>query len=203
KEAFIKVLHLTLFLSLPISGIILVLGSNIVHIFFGDNWNPMVPSLMILSIYGISRSVNAIFGSFFQGIGRPEIITYGSILQILLVIVIIYPLSIKYGIFGTSMAVTIPNLLVFLYLVYKIKSIFGFSFSFTRNILSPLLGTIIICIFLNTLESIVLINIFTLIILIFLGMVFYLLLSYKIDSLINKDVFYNFKTIYKGVSNDE
>ena len=53
-------LQLTAFLSFSIAGLIFVLAPDFTKIFLEEKWMPMVPV------------INALFGSFLQGIGKPK-----------------------------------------------------------------------------------------------------------------------------------
>ena len=111
RETYLKVLQLTAFLSFPIAGLIFVLAPDFTEIFLGEKWMPMVPAMQILTLYGAIRSIGATTGPVFQGVGKPNILAKLSFIQLLMMIVFIYPLTNKYGIFGTAVAIIIPNLI--------------------------------------------------------------------------------------------
>jgi len=65
REVYLKVLQLIAFLSFPIAGLIFVLAPDFTKIFLGEKWMLMVPAMQILCIFGVTRSINALLGSFF------------------------------------------------------------------------------------------------------------------------------------------
>jgi lipopolysaccharide exporter len=105
KEAYLKVLQLTAFLSFPMAGLIFVLAPDFTRIFLGEKWLPMVPAMQILVFAGLIRSIAATAGSVFIATGRPKMDIQGQCLRILTLAFLGYPLTIYYGIIGTSIAV--------------------------------------------------------------------------------------------------
>lgn len=123
REAYLKVLQLTAFISFPIAGLIFALAPDFTKLFLGEKWMPMVPAMQILVIGGAIRSIGATIGPIFQGIGRPDILTKSMFAQLLILAVSIYPLIFKLGITGASIAVVIPGLIVNTFLFYRINMI--------------------------------------------------------------------------------
>jgi len=109
KTVYLRVLRTTTLVSLPLGVVIAVAARDLVDVFLGQKWLPMVPVLQVLSIFGILRSVNATLGPLYHGLGHPEVLTKVSAIQLLLLAGIIYPLTIRWGILGTSIAVTLSN----------------------------------------------------------------------------------------------
>jgi O-antigen/teichoic acid export membrane protein len=107
RNAYLKVLQLTTFLSIPFAGLILVLAPQLTKVFLGAKWMPMTPALQALACWGIIRSIGATMGPVFQAIGKPQILTKMLLLAVILLALLIYPLSIKWGILGTSIAVVV------------------------------------------------------------------------------------------------
>jgi len=109
REAYLKVLQLTAFIAIPLAGGIFVLAPEFTQIFLGEKWMPMVPAMQVLVIFGLIRALAATTGAFFQGSGNPHILTKLAVLQLGILAGIIYPLTAKWGILGTSIAVVISN----------------------------------------------------------------------------------------------
>jgi len=66
---------------------------------------PMVPAMQVLVLAGLVRSLAATGGAIFHAIGRPQIETKWQIIRLCVLAALIYPLSVKWGIIGTSIAV--------------------------------------------------------------------------------------------------
>jgi O-antigen/teichoic acid export membrane protein len=83
REAYLKVLQVTAFLSFPIAGLIFVLAPGFTKIFLGEKWMPMVPAMMVLVLWGLIRSIGATTGPLFQSIGKPEMATKLQFIQLI------------------------------------------------------------------------------------------------------------------------
>ena len=107
RDAYLKVLQVTAFLSFPVAGLIFVLAADFTTIFLGGKWMPMVPAMQVLALWGLIRSIGATTGPIFQGVGRPGIATKLQFARLILLVIIIYPLTLKWGILGASLAVVL------------------------------------------------------------------------------------------------
>lgn len=111
RKRYAETVRLTVMISFPLAGLIFVLSPLLVQIFLGDRWMPIIPALRILCIFGMTRSFGATTGPFFQGVGKPELLTKLTLAYLLLMALIIYPLTMRLGIIGTAIAVTAPSIL--------------------------------------------------------------------------------------------
>ena len=123
REAFLKVLQTTAVLSFLIAALIFVLSSDFTKIFLGEKWMPMVPIMQLLCVFGLIGSINGTISPIFRGIGKPSIVTIASGLQLIILIIIIYPLSVQRGVLGVCAAVIIPSVFIMIYLFLMVKYI--------------------------------------------------------------------------------
>jgi len=128
RKAYLKVLQVTAFLSFPVAGMIFVLAPDFTMIFLGEKWMPMVPAMQALCVFGITRSIAATMGSVFYSVGRPKIQTKLAIVQLIIMAVIIYPLTVQWGILGTSLAVVIPMIVILILGAKEVKNILAFKY---------------------------------------------------------------------------
>src|SRR4030042_3395557 len=68
REAYLRVLQLTTFLSFPLAGLIFILAPDFTKIFLGEKWMPMVPAMMVLVLWGTIRSIGVHHGSVLQAV---------------------------------------------------------------------------------------------------------------------------------------
>jgi O-antigen/teichoic acid export membrane protein len=145
REAYLKVLQFTAFLSFPIAGLIFVLAPDFTKIFLGEKWMPMVPAMQVLVFWGLIRSIGATTGPIIYAAGKPKILTRYQLFQLITLIILIYPLTVSWGILGTSLTVLLAsisaNALAF-YAAIKITNcgIYNFirtvSFSLTSSLVA-------------------------------------------------------------------
>jgi len=123
QEAYLKVLQVTTFLSVPIAGLIFVLAPDFTRIFLGQKWMPMVLAMQVLVLAGLVRSIMATTGPIFLAVAKPEIETRFQVIRFIVLAASIYPLTLQWGIVGTSIAVflsTLTSTVGFVFMVLRI-----------------------------------------------------------------------------------
>ncbi len=105
REGFLRTVETTASLSLPLTAGIFILAPDFVRIFLGEKWMPMVLALRILSISGLMRSIAATGGPLFRAAGRPNIPFWINLMRAIVIVISIYPLTVRYGIEGTAISV--------------------------------------------------------------------------------------------------
>lgn len=203
REAYLRVLQVTAFLSFPIAGLIFVLAPDFTMIFFGEKWMPMVLVMQILVFGGLARSIAATAGYIFYAVGEPKIDTRLQIVRLSVLAVLIYPFSIKWGILGVSIVVLISIFISTIGFCYKAIKITKCSVKkFTKMIIFPLInGTVTILLILG-LKNIMGTGIWEFIIFACVGVSAYLTISYLLGEFFNCNMLtlikINFKS-FKGV----
>jgi len=189
KDAFLKVLQLTAFISVPLTAGIFILAPEFTKIFLGDKWMPMVPAIQILVLAGLVRSIAATSGYVFYAVGRTKIDTILQIIRLIVLAALIYPLAIKWEISGISIAV---------FLSIFISNI-GFNFMaikitkcsvahFIKMMIIPLINGTIAGLLILGLKTTMGTGILEFIILACLGALIYLILVYLSDRLFNYEI---------------
>jgi len=107
KEAFSKVLNAVMALTIPITVGVFILAPDFVQVFLGSKWAPMIPALRILSVAGFLRATSATGGPLFRAVGKPKYDFTMNLIRVLLIAATIYPLTVNFGIAGTSISVII------------------------------------------------------------------------------------------------
>jgi len=141
REGFFKTLQLTTFVSFPMAAGIVVVAPTFVRAFFGTEWLPMVLAMQIMAIYGATRSFGATFGSLFQAVGRPDLSTKLQMLNVALLAILIYPLTNRYGMEGTALAVFGVTVLTPIQIYLVLRTIDGSYRRFFRILSYPTAGS--------------------------------------------------------------
>ncbi|GAJ10357.1 unnamed protein product, partial [marine sediment metagenome] len=184
REAYLKVLQFTAFLSFPIAGLIFVLAPDFTRIFLGEKWMPMVLAVQALAAWGLIRSIGATTGSVFFSVGRPKILTKIQCVHLVLLAILIYPLSIRWEIFGTSLAVIFATLIPVLVAFYMVAKVIKCkTWNFCKMIVLPFINTAIMISLIFILKTrwsntVGMLEIFLFIV---LGVVSYLGIAYLLD----------------------
>jgi O-antigen/teichoic acid export membrane protein len=143
KLAYLQVLQISTFLSVPIAFGIAFMANDFTKLFLGVHWLPMVPAMQVLALWGLIRSIGATTGPLFQAVGRPDISTKLQGLKVILLLILIYPFTVKWGILGTSFAVMLNSLIVNpIADYYAIKTIRCRTVEFVKMLAVPFFGAI-------------------------------------------------------------
>jgi len=195
RETYLRVLQSTAFLSFPIAGLIFVLAPDFTRIFLGEKWMPMVPAMFVLACWGAIRSLVGAISPVFMSLGKPEIVTKMQFFQTVLLFILIYPLTIRWNILGTSAAVFLSALAMFFVRYHILIKTFGPKiWIFYKPIFIPLIFTLInvsLLIFLKMLIGYINIYSFSSLIVIFI--LLFVFLTYIADRFLN----YKMKTLIK------
>ncbi|MFZ2498681.1 lipopolysaccharide biosynthesis protein [Methanosarcina sp.] len=111
KRAYIKTLKYVSMVSIPATVGIFAIAPDFVSVVLGDKWTSAVIPIQILSIFGLSKSIAASNGSLRNSLGRPDIEVKLTLLQIMIFLIIFYPLTIYKGIIGMCIAVLVSALI--------------------------------------------------------------------------------------------
>lgn len=112
REAYLKVLRLVATFAIPAAAGMAVLAPEIVRTVYGQKWMPAVGALQVLCVFGAIRSIAATTGPLFNAVGVPKIPFYLNAAKLAMIVIVIHPMTVRYGIVGTAWAVTIPGIIM-------------------------------------------------------------------------------------------
>lgn len=181
QDAYLKVLKLVGSIAIPLAAGIAVLAPEIISVIYGEKWIPAVGALQVLCVYGGFRAIVSLNGYLFNGIGKPNIPFYISSLRLLMIILLIYPLTKKFGLVGASFSITVSMVTQFFIGTYFFTRIVGLSAIKIMKILSVITcySAIMSLIIFYIKSHILVVDKYSLILLILLGMFTYALLNFR------------------------
>jgi len=187
KQAYLKVLQVTVFVSVPLAGGIIALAPEFTELFLGSKWMPAVPVMRILALSGLLRSIISTMSPVFVSIKRPDISVRCQIVRMSLLAISIFPLTVKWGILGASYSVLISMLSAFFIFSFSVIKVTKITIrEFTKLIISPIFNVIIMLLLIEFIKShfqLVTMGLFSLIILV--GFVSYSLMALIFDRFFN------------------
>ncbi len=107
---FYSSFYFNVLMVIPFSLTMFFFTDDIVRLVLGDKWLPLSSTLKILSLAGGVRSIFSISGSLFYARNKPGVDAFVLIIGLFVLGVCIYPLAIRYGIYGVSWAVLLSML---------------------------------------------------------------------------------------------
>lgn len=84
-----------------------LLAEPFVVLIMGDKWRPMIPPLRVLAVWGGFQMLSMSLAPLFRAVGKPDWWTKVQIFKVTVLVLTIYPLTRKWGITGTSIAVLV------------------------------------------------------------------------------------------------
>jgi len=145
KETFLRVLRMISLVTFPISVMIIILGRDFVMLFLGEKWLPMVETMQILGIAGLLKSLASTGSPFFTGVGYSKYEFIMQSFRCIIILVLIYPLTIHFGITGAAIAVTFSSLSMFLsWLFLSVRISKAHLYEYIRQLMSPLIGSLVL-----------------------------------------------------------
>ncbi len=187
RTVFLKVLQLTIFFSAPIAGGIFILIPEFTQLVMGDKWMPMVPVMQILVFAGLIRSLAGTTGPIFYAVGRPQIETKWQTIRLFILAMLIYPFTVRWGLTGTAMVVSINILIATIgYCVAVLRITKCTLKDFTQSIALPFINMAIMIMAISFIKSSI-INIAYLqfFMLMFIGIVSYIFIAFLFDNFFN------------------
>lgn len=107
RDAFSKIIETVMIILLPLIGFIFLLAQDFTVVCLGEKWFPIVPALRILCFFGLFRGLVNIFAALHLAVNRPNIQSRNKTIELIVFLVLIYPLTLKWGLIGVSWCVTI------------------------------------------------------------------------------------------------
>jgi len=153
-QGFLRSLQSTLIIGVPVAVIVFMLAEPLTIVILGEKWRPIIPALKILSIAGILRCASSTIGPVFLAVGKPQITTVGQVVRFLMLAISIFPLTIHWGIVGTSLSVLLCALASLVYFERMVDRILSLTISaYTKAILPSLVGGLALMLLLNYLQT--------------------------------------------------
>ena len=192
KNAYLKTLQLLTFIGIPMAGGLFVLSGDFVHLFLTDKWLPIVPLMQILCLQAILNFINTPAGIVFQASGRPSIGTKISAIGVIILAILVYPLSSRWGATGAVaslfLSVLLPSPIIWYIAIRVIRCTYS---EFIKPILISLTNTgIMVTVILIIKHHIFMqVNIAEFFALIFVGIITYLSIAYFLQKHVNYGIY--------------
>jgi O-antigen/teichoic acid export membrane protein len=135
RSGYLKLFSLTAFAMYPVTGILFIFATEITEHVFGDRWLPMVPVLKILCFLGPLKSSQR--APVFLSLGRPDIVRKMQQWRFFFMAILIFPLTLKWGMVGTASTLLISEILLQGYSFHQLKKMIGISFKDFAGVLVP------------------------------------------------------------------
>lgn len=124
KRGFIKTLFFVSAISILIGAIVFFFPKELFILIFGSKWADTVIVLKPLAVYGIIRAITGTTSSLFLAVGKQNYVAGMTFLRFIVLVVTIVPLTLAYGIVGSSISVLLSGILELPLAAYYVISVF-------------------------------------------------------------------------------
>ena len=124
KDVFVKALGAVATITLPVNLVIITISDSFIKSFFNENWEPMIPILQSLCVFGAIKSISILNGNVFMSLGKTALQFKINLFTRPLVIVAVFlglPFGVLGVIYGKIIGVLIGNIINFYYLLKVIN----------------------------------------------------------------------------------
>lgn len=109
RYGYLKTAEYVGFMSFPLAFGLSAVASIFIPVIVGTKWNPAVPALEILCIFGVFEILIMIAAQILLAVGKPSITFKASVVRFVIIIAFIYPVMKWQDILGVAILVTIAT----------------------------------------------------------------------------------------------
>ncbi len=154
--AYLKTLKYLSLIAFPAALGIMSVSWYFIKVVYGDKWLPAVAVLQVLCLYGLNKAMLKTTENLYLAAGKPKIMTKINLYQFTAMLILIYPLTIRYGILGTGIAAVIPSAMMVFLTFHEAGKIIDRSFlTIVKNIVPAAVGSLIMFSLVLTLQQFV------------------------------------------------
>lgn len=126
--AFTRAFTLTSTLLVVVVAPIFLLADEIILMLYGEKWAVAGPLLRVLVLVGLFRGLAHILSPLIIGMNLPKLDARAKVLEAVVLLSLLYPMVISYGLSGAAWAGVIAYLIAFLTRVWFVKEILPQAF---------------------------------------------------------------------------
>jgi O-antigen/teichoic acid export membrane protein len=142
RQGYFRAVQLSTMVAFPMSVGIAVVAPQFVHVALGDQWDPVVPLMQVLAIWGGLRAFGANVGPVFKSVGKPDIEVKIQALKVLVIIITIFPAAENLGVVGVAATIVGSSFITLPVALYFVLSIIeAEAMELLRLVFYPLTGS--------------------------------------------------------------
>lgn len=127
QNALLQSTRFVAFLAFPMSFGIALVTPSFVPTVLGDQWTPIILSMQVLTVYGLAHAITGNYGEVWKTLDRPDYIVKTSGLRVILVAILIWPATARWGIEGAALVISgvyvFPILPIDIYLTARLTEL--------------------------------------------------------------------------------
>lgn len=197
RKAYIKTLRPISLLAIPIAFGTIAIAPEFVMFVLGKKWESIIVPLQILSICGLFSSLAGPGWNVFLACGKPHISSKIAAVQLIIILSLIYPFTLWYGLVGVSVVVTLSTIVNALWALIAVCNVINIPYSYILKAFhSPFLSSCIMFLVIMVMKIFIHSTFITFLLLVGIGIVIYFLSLYVITKGI---IFIEIKEIWSAL----
>lgn len=104
QRALLRTTRITAVVTVPMAFGIALVAPSFVPVVLGSDWTPMILVLQLLAVYGLVHALTRNFASLWKAIGRPDYLAKIGTLRVIMLAMLIWPATARWGIEGAAVA---------------------------------------------------------------------------------------------------
>lgn len=133
RHGYLLTVEIVSSLVLPVAAVTFFLADPLVVLVLGAGWEAVIPILPVLVLSASLRGIVATAGGVYLALGRPRFSAQVSVLRVVILFTLIFPLARQLGLLGVAAAVLVSTL-----------ATIPFALMYVRRLLDTTLGGILI-----------------------------------------------------------
>ena len=113
RAAYLRIAGVSVAICIPVATGIMVMGEDFVGIFLGRKWMLIVPILDLLALASLINSIAHTGRPIFMASGIPKALFHMQIARAVTIMLFTYPLALRWGIYGASVAELLSGISMF------------------------------------------------------------------------------------------
>ncbi|HEX2956876.1 MAG TPA: oligosaccharide flippase family protein [Chitinispirillaceae bacterium] len=115
SDIVLKILKVIILSAFPLLSVCFIYKADILEVLFGKEYSVMGNTFMVLLFVSLLKVLNIPLASVYFAIGRPDYQRFSTILRAMILLVIIVPFIIFFGVIGASIAVLTALVIAFIF----------------------------------------------------------------------------------------
>jgi len=110
RRGYLEAVRLTTMVVAPLCLGLFAVAPSFIETILGTRWLEAAPAMRVLCLYALIRGIGGVGGSVRKGLGRPDIFFKLGLLFLAVMLLTIFPFTLKWGITGTAFSVLLAAL---------------------------------------------------------------------------------------------
>lgn len=138
RDAFLRSFEYVTFITIPLTFYIILITPDVINLFLPKWVNAILP-IQLIAYFGGIRSISAGNGSVFLAKGKPNMLLPISTLQLIIEVVLLYPVIKYWGLLGVCILINIAITISLLWSFIKLHKLISLSLlSIVKVVIVPL-----------------------------------------------------------------